>query len=246
MNKVKVMEKPTEIVLFNPQVFMPPVESARDREWHNRENREQALESYRCMVHSEENNLPSQYELHKEDVRAHLDKDRAEEAIFKAKVQDIYSKLFAVHEFRDQPEPFSVKSKKFDWQVLPIEMTRERVPLFALERATMLKRNGVVPDFYALAVPGKANFNPTSYVVKQETKKTLKDVGRLSVQTAKLTLRAGKKAGKAALVAGSAVGTTVASVMPSREAWDAFFKDPVLLACFGLRPCFLVEIGRWD
>lgn len=246
MSKVKLMEKQKDIVILDQRIFMPPVESAKTREWHNHENKVRAITSLECAVHAEINNMPSQVALHKADAMNLLNRDRAEEADFVAQSNGIDSKLFAVHDFEDKLVPFTVKSRKFDWEVLPMAMTDERVPHFALERATFLKSKGIRPDFWAMAVPGTPNYLPTGHNAREETKKVLRQVGRMGLRVAEFAFLAGKVAGKAAVVAGSAVGTAIIAVMPSQEAWDAFLNDPVLLACFGLTPCYLIEIGRWD
>ncbi len=262
MQKIRVMEKPQEVVLLETPVFWPPVESAKDREWFNRVNQENAEEAFQCMVHAEHNGMQTQVDIRKDEVRSWLNKDRAEDAVFQGRVMDWDSGLFACKNIDDPQKPFTIKGDKFDWDTFSVELSGEKIPLFALERATMLRSRGVIPDFFAVAGPGEPNYLPTSHNLKEETKRTLHDVARVTKQAGGLALRLGLMAGEALGKAGStvapvagrvgakAVGAAGKGVLvtagASAGAIAAFLKDPVLLACFGLKPCFIVEIGRWD
>ena len=203
--------------------------------WFNQENKDEAFSSLSAMVHARHNNIPSQARLHYKDAVAHYNKDRAEHSLARTRVMDYPTKLFAVHEFDDDPVPFTVKSTKFDWEVLPIDLTRERTPLAVLERVTQLKRAGIEFDHYAMAVPGEANHVPAQYVAREQVQRTLQDIARL-----------GRRIIRSARAVGAAAASAARPVVVSAEAMNRFLKDPVLLGCYGFSPCYLIEIGRWD
>lgn len=207
-------------------------------EWFAEENKFKALEALEAYAYAAFNNvrnLPAQY---KKQALSVFNKDKAEKAVHVARQMDMPSKLFAVHG-GNMLEPFAIKSSKFDWKVLPIEISREPVPEFVMHNLMAFRQAGIVFESFAVAVPGSLNYPPTQYTLKHEAVRTLQQIGRASKTVAKATAKASASVtvGAAAVVVG-AIAVPAAIVAAS-------LQDPVFLGSYGEEPTYLVEIGRW-
>lgn len=196
-------------------------------EWFNNKNKEGALKACEASAHAAFNGIQKQAELYEKDALAFYNKDRAEKTVVISRQLGFKTKLFAVHE-SDGFEEFEVKSTKWDWKVMPIEISEERTPTMVLERLTLLSSYGVSFDNFAIAVPYKANYKPTTHVLKTETINTVNSITKPFTETAKKSSKGLRK-----------IAPLAAAV------WAAFLRDPVLLGCYGIKPMFLIEIGRW-
>jgi len=207
-------------------------------EWFAEENKFKALEALEAYAYAAFNNvanLPVQY---KKQALSIFNKDKAEKAVYVGEKLGLPSKLFAVHD-GGLLEPFAIKSSKFDWKVLPIEISKEPVPEFVMRNLMAFRQAGTVFDRFAVAVPGNLNYPPAQYTLKHETVRTLQQIGRASKTVAKAAAKtsAAITVGAAAVVVG-AIAVPVAVVALA-------LQDPVFLGSYGEEPSYLVEIGRW-
>lgn len=202
----------------------------------NRQKAQQALESYAYARFNNVPNLPVQY---KAQAISALNKDKAEKAVYAGNRLNMAAKLFAVHE-GSMLEPFAIKSGKFDWKVIPIQISKEPVPDFVMRNLMAFRQAGIVFDTFAVAVPGNPNYVPAKYALQHETKRTLSQIGMAAKKVAK------SAAAATSTVAVGASAVVVGAIAVPAAAVSAFLSDPVFLGSYGENPSYLVEIGRWE
>lgn len=200
-------------------------------QWFDSRNMNSALQSFEASAHAAVNGIDSQMSLHAKDTLFYYNKDRAEKSVNLGKKLSLDVKLFAVCEPKNNSDSFKIKSDKWDWEILPLNISDERVPARFLKRVTHLSQNNIFFDSWAVAVPSSPNCMPVAHAIKGEALNVLKDIAKIS---------AGAKN-----AAYKGVKAVAPAVRLSRKAIDAFLKDPVLLGCYGNDPVFLVEVGRW-
>lgn len=198
-----------------------------EHEWFAEENKFKALEALEAYAYASFNNVPNLPAQYKRQALSALNRDKAEKAVCEGRRMNIPSKLFALHE-GNMLEPFAIKSSKFDWKVLPLEISNESVPAFVMRNLMGFRQAGIVFESFAVAVPGSANYPPAGYTLKHEATRTLNQLGRAAKTTA--------------IAAGAVV---VGAIAVPAAVIAAALQDPVFLGSYGEEPVYLVEIGRW-
>jgi len=237
---VRYRAKPAVKVIERHHQLQNLLSPLNEYEWFSNKNRVNALQSYEASASALKNRFFSQAALYRKDVITFYNKDKAEGSVAIGRRLGMKAKIFAVHEHQNGFAQFEIKSTKWDWQVLPLEMSNERVPAAFLERRNLFASYGVKFESYAIAVPSKPNYMPASHVLKTETISTMKSLAKAGKKLGEMSYKTLKSAAPAVLV-----GTSAAMAAKMAIASLAL-TDPVLLGTYGKAPMFLVEIGRWE
>ncbi|MEW5911316.1 MAG: hypothetical protein AB1814_02070 [Thermodesulfobacteriota bacterium] len=214
-------------------------------EWFDEGNKFKALEALEAYAYAAFNNVPKLPAQYKKQAMSVFNKDKAEKAVYVGEQLGMPSKLFAVHD-GNVHKPFAIKSSKFDWKVLPVEISREPVPEFVMRNLMAFRQAGTVFEKYAVAVPGSLNHVPAKFALKHETARTLQQIGTAAKAVAKAAAKASTAAavGASAVVVGASAVVIGAIAVPAAVV-AASLQDPVFLGTYGEEPAYLVEIGRW-
>lgn len=207
-------------------------------EWFDEDNKLKALEALEGYAYAAFNDVPNLPVQYKKQAMSAFNRDKAEKALYVGEQLGMPTKLFAVHD-GNVHKPFAIKSSKFDWKVLPIEISKEPVPEFVMRNLMAFRQAGTVFERYAVAVPGSLNHVPAKYALKHETVRTLQQIGRAAKVVAKVTAKA-----STAIAVGAAAVVVGAIAVPAAVV-AASLQDPVFLGSYGEEPAYLVEIGRW-
>lgn len=188
--------------------------------WQSPALRDSAIESARGFALSVVNRLPKQASLHMQQLQHMCNRNIAHLTIEVLRDYKLDAKPFA--NCSDTSVPIQIKGHGYTWNVQSIDQAEETIPSHFLERLTLLRARGIEPDQIYVGVPFSPNKPSLTQVLVQEAKAGIA-----------ATSEALKKAGQFA--AKQADETIEVFKMP----------DPVLLVGFGLKPCIMVEIGRW-
>ena len=234
-------------------------------EWHDEKNMNETMAALEGYAYGAFNNVPNVPEQYKRQAISAQNRDKAERAVSLGERLGIPTKLFALFE-GTLNKPFAIKSSKFDWQVLPVEASRENVPAFVMRNLMAFRQQGIVFDNFAVAVPGDTSYLPASLALRQEASWAVRQAGHYGNIVAKRlsmeTVRVGKGIATAAKIAAevtadvavktasvaakTTAGVAVGVVAVTDGAMEAFLKDPVFLGCYGQNPVYMVEVGRWE
>ena len=168
-----------------------------------------------------------------------LDKERSEKAISIARSLGIPAEAFAIHDFDDEPVPFLVATDKFSGQVFPMDLVNGKAPRSIQEQFDLLGRNGVEFDHYAIAVWAESDRHLSLHDVMdiaQGIKGIREQFGSLTARRRILGL--GRQAIK--------MVREIVSENSSFPIMRQHGKPPILLGCYGWRPCFFVSLGGWE
>lgn len=189
-------------------------------EWVDKEIKADAQESLMGVLNSIENKLAKQTELHTRNLISAYNYNNSLRTTEILKAYNVPAKLFSVIE--KPANVIDVKGQGFTWKVFSIEESEEIVPSMFLERLTMLKYNGIIPDTLFIAVPFAKQKLTLGNAVKNDIGKTLDIIQDV-------------------LAAGVLSLTAIHDAVPALTQME----DPLLICGFGKSPVFLVEIGKW-
>lgn len=155
-----------------------------------------------------------------------------ENAVKILREQDIKSKIFAIHSSRRQA--FEVKSREFDWEVVPLAKSKVKVPAEMLERVNLLLNSGIEIKKLYIAKPKQYAFTE---ILKSEASLQSKILSE-EVASIAIGFLAGTEEALRALKEARKNRQNPVTMIPR------YLSDPVLLGKIkGHNE--LVEIGRW-
>ena len=239
-------EKTRNNHLIRQDRVMPPEGSVKSPEAFAPESKDQFLAAIKAWGEIGAIYLTTQGDMAPVDHEIYFNRGRAFKAMSKAHDRGIPAQIFTIHDFWDKPEAFSVEQENTNWRVYPVEMTEGEAPGFIQEPVSLFKSIGVEFDHYAVAVSGKPRVFSSIHTGKEDTDRILKPVRNSSHQSGNHAHPLSTKAARIAWAMGRSIGSTLVGALTRLTSNKPSSATTLLLGCYGLRSCFLVEIARWE
>lgn len=202
----------------------------------------------KCWLLSETNDpeqvyIPTMGDMGDVDPALYYNRGRAFKAISAANDLGIPAELFAIEYLKDNSQPIQIVSDRFTGRIIPVVVGEENTPLVFDAQINQLKKNGIVFDWYAFAAADKHGDVQLVQGLKESLRRFSQSLGEVNRRAVKFFHDLKELKSK---IGSFGYGSASAPAFPSHKYGEKDLNFPILLGCYGKRPCFFVKISDWD
>ena len=153
-----VFSDQVSLCLEKTEIGREKVAAVKGRQFISNKRYKEAVAITKAWAHARFNGFKKQEDSYFGELQNLVLLDEAEEVVEIARSENIKAKLFAITT-RGGHHPL-IQEKNFDWDVKPLQMFNDLIPLETLEAATVFKEKGIDFDGWAIAKPKRKPLPP--------------------------------------------------------------------------------------